>query len=182
MRIARTRSGEPLEKLAARLYEFEGKPSAAHFRAAGRTLRDANPFLRKPADVPEGTLLIVPEVEGAAPAAATEPLESAVGALAIAHLREAAARAVELLGGELDDEVADAESSRTVLRSAEARRLARADEGATLVHEEAGEAIKARLAAAERLDLYRNQVAARVEEDLDELLTSLHGMGAGTGE
>ena len=44
----------------------------------------------------------------------------------IERLREAAAQAVELLGVELDAEVADAESSLDVLRSSEARRVTRA--------------------------------------------------------
>ncbi len=181
MRIARTRSGEPLEELAARVYEFEGKASAAAVGAAGRTLRDANPFLRKLEDVPDGTMLIVPPVEGAAPAAATEPIEGAVGALVIGQLREAAALAVELLGGELDDEVADARSSLDVLRSTDARRLARTDGEVKLIHDEAGDAVKARLAAAERLGTYRDAVAAQVEQDIEELLGSLRGMGTGVG-
>jgi hypothetical protein len=182
MRIARTRSGEPLEELAARLYEFEGKGSAAAARSAAKTLRDANPFLRKLDDVPEGTLLIVPPVEGAAPAAATEPVEGAVGALVAGQLREAAALAVQLLGGELNDEAADAQSSLDVLRSTEARRLAKADGEARLVHDEAGAAAKARLAAAERLGSYRSEVADRVEQDLEELLGALRGMEVAAAE
>ena len=178
MRFVYTKAGEPLEELAARAYEFEDE-SAAKVRAAGRALRDANPFLRKLSDVPEATLLVVPELEGAAPARATEPLEGAVGTLVVGRLKEAATQAVELLAQELDEEVADARSSLEVLRSSEARRLVTADDEAKRIHEATRNAVKARLAAADRLDDHRKQVAAQVEKDLEELLGALGMSGSG---
>ena len=104
MRIAYTRAGEPVEELAARVYRFEGKPSATALRSAGKALRDANPYLRKLSEVPEGTIVVVPELENARPAGRTDALEAATGELVVERLRDAAAQAVELLAGELDDE------------------------------------------------------------------------------
>jgi len=91
MRVAYTRAGEPLEELAARVYKFEGEPSATALRSAGKALRDANPYLRKLSEVPEGTAVVVPELENAAPAGETAGLEAATGELVVGRLREAAA-------------------------------------------------------------------------------------------
>jgi hypothetical protein len=178
MRIATTRSGEPLEELAARVYSFEGKPSDTALKAAGKALRDANPYLRKLSAVPEGTILVVPELDAATPKArATQGLEAVGAELVVARLREAATQAVDLLASELEDEVADAQSSLDVLRSSEARRVTRADPEARRLREETEETIKGRLAAAERLGEYREQVAAQIERDLDDLLDALGSVG-----
>ncbi len=93
-------------------------------------------------------------------------------------LREAAAQAVELLAGELDDEVADARGSLDVLRSAETRRVTRSDPEARRLRDATEETINERVAAAERLGEYREQVAAQVEQDLDDLLEALRTSGA----
>ncbi len=177
MRIAYTRAGEPLEELAARVYKFDGEASTTALRSAGKALRDANPYLRKLSEVPEGTIVVVPELENAAPAGRTDALEVATGELVVERLREAAAQAVELLAGELDEELADARSSLDVLRSSETRRLTRSDPEARRLHEATEETIKERVAAAERLGKYREQVAAQVERDLDELLEALRAAG-----
>jgi DNA repair ATPase RecN len=176
MRIAYTRAGEPLEELAARVYKFDGEASTTALRSAGKALRDANPYLRKLSEVPEGTIVVVPELENAAPAG-TDALEAATGELVVERLREAAAQAVELLAGELDEELADARSSLDVLRSSETRRLVRADNEARRLRDATEEAVKERVAAAERLGEYREQVAAQVEQDLDDLLGALRTIG-----
>jgi hypothetical protein len=178
MQFVYTKADEPLEELAARAYAFEGKESAATVRSAAKALRDANPFLRRPSEVPEGTLLIVPPLEDAEPAADTEPLAGAASALVVARLREAADQAVELLADELQQEVKDTRSSLGVLGSPEARKLARADDRAKLVHEATQAAAKERLAAAGQLSDYRSQVAKQVEKDLEELLAALQVGGA----
>ena len=115
MRFAYTKAGEPLEELAARTYAFQGKESATQLRTAAKALRDANPFLRRLSDVPEGTLLVIPPLEDAAPAPATQPPEGAAAALVAARLRDAAQQAIELLAGELHQDVADTKSSIDVL-------------------------------------------------------------------
>ena len=173
MRIATTRAGEPIEELAARVHKFEGEASATALKSAGKALRDANPFLRKLSEVPEGTIVIVPELGHAADRRSTNTLEEAAGGLVVERLREAAAQALELLAAELEDELADAESSVAVLRSPEARRLTRSDPEARRLRDETDEAIKERVAAAKRLGEYRERVAEQVEQDLEELLDAL---------
>jgi hypothetical protein len=177
MRFIYARAGEPLEELASRAYDFEGTPSADTLRSAGRALRDANPFLRKLSAVQDGTLVMVPELEGTTPTDEAETPAGAAVALVSARLKDAAAQALELLAGELDDETATARGSLDVLRSPEAKRLARSDEEAKLATQATEEAVKARLAAAEGLADYRKQVAAQVESDLDELLAALRPAG-----
>jgi hypothetical protein len=175
MRIAHTRAGEPVEELAARVYKLEGEASASALKSAGKALRDANPYLRKLSEVPEGTIVVVPELEHAADRRSTNALEAATGGLVVERLREAATQAVGLLAAELEAELADAQSSADVLRSPEARRLIRSDPEARRLRDETDEAIKERLAAAKRLDEYREQVAAKIEQDLEELLKALRG-------
>jgi hypothetical protein len=175
MRIATTRAGEPVEELAARVYKFEGEASASALKSAGKALRDANPHLRKLSEVPEGTIVVVPELEHAADRRSTNAIEATTGGLVVERLREAVAQAVELLGAELEDELADAQRSTDVLRSPEARRLMRSDPEARRLRDETDAAIKERLAAAKSLGEYREQVAAQVERDLDELLEALRG-------
>lgn len=177
MRIATTRASEPVEELAARVYKFEGEASDAALRSASKALRDANPFLRKLSEVPEGTVVVVPELEKAAPARGTQRLEAASSELVVARLREAAAQAIELLSAELDDELGDARDSLEVLRSSETRRVTRADDEARRLREDTEKAINERMAAAERLGEYRQQVAEQVERDLDELLETLRAAG-----
>src|SRR5262245_39384637 len=144
MRIATTKADEPLEDLAARVYKFEGEASQTALRSAAKALRDANPYLRKLSEVPEGTLVVVPELEHAADGRSTEVLESVAGALVVSRLREAASQAIEVLGAELEAEIADAEASLDVLRSSEARRVTRADDDARRLREATDEAVKER--------------------------------------
>jgi hypothetical protein len=179
MRFIYAKAGEPLEELAARAYDFEGTASVAKLSSAAKTLRDANPFLRKLSAVEDGTLLMVPELEGTKLAAQTEAPEAAAAALIGARLKDAAAQALDLLTGELDDETAAARGSLEVLRSAEARKLVRSDEEAKTAAGATEEAVKARLAAAEGLRDYRSQVAKQMESDLEELLGALRGAGGG---
>jgi DNA repair ATPase RecN len=178
MRIAHTRAGEPVEDLAARVYKFEGEASASALKSAGKALRDANPYLRKLSDVPEGTIVVVPELEHAADRRSTNALEAATGGLVVDGLREAATQAIELLAAELEDELDDARSSLDVLKSSEARRLTRSDPEAKRLRDETEDAIKERVAAAERLGEYRERVAEQVEQDLDELLEAVRASGA----
>ena len=177
MRIATTRAGEPLEKLAARVYKFEGKASETALRSACKALRDANPYLRKLSEVPDGTLVVVPERDHAADGRSTDMLESVAGTLVVERLREAAAQAVELLGAELEAELADSQASLDVLRSSETRRVTRADDEARGLREETEKAVRERMSAAERQGQYREHVAAQVEKDLDELLEALRPAG-----
>jgi len=174
MRFIYAKAGEPLEELAARAYDFEGTPSAATLSAAAKGLRDANPYLRKLSAVDDGTLLIVPELEGAKLATQTEAPEVTAAALITARLKDAAAQALELLDGEIDNETAAARSSLDVLRSSEAKNVIRKDADAKSAADLTEEAIKARLAAAGDLNDYRTQVAKQMESDLAEVLAALN--------
>jgi hypothetical protein len=177
MNVVYTKAGEPLEELAARAYAFEEKESVAATRSAGKALRNANPFLRRLSEVPEGTLVVVPPLEDAEPGAEAEPIAGAAVALVAARLRDIAEQAIEALGAELDQEVEDTRGSLDVLGSAGARRLVRSDEQAKEVHEATRAAAKERLAAAKRLSDYRKRVAKQVEKDLDELMGALRAGG-----
>ena len=178
MRIAHTKSDEPLDELATRVYALRKDATATERRAAGRTLRDANPFLGRLSDVPEGTLLVVPELEETAPADHTESLGATATALLAGRIGLVAEQAIELLADELGEVRDDARHSLEVLRDTETKRLTRADADAKLAHERTTEAVDERLAAADELNDYRKQVAAQVRGDLDELLSAFRGTDA----
>ena len=173
MRFIYAKAGEPLEELAARAYDFEGTASAVQLGSAAKALRDANPFLRKLSAVEDGTLLMVPDLEGTKPATQTEAPAATAAALIGARLKDAATQALDLLAGELEDETASARNSLEVLRSSEAKKLVRSDEQAKTTVDATEEAVKARLAAAGNLSDYRSQVAKQMESDLEELLGAL---------
>src|SRR5438874_4360633 len=110
MRVALTQKDETLEALAARVYELD-KPSAAELRAATTALANANPFLRKPAEVPAGTLLTVPETDRAASDRQTQRAEPLLAGIAAEQLRGAIALVGRQLDGEIEAEIADAHES-----------------------------------------------------------------------
>ena len=179
MRFIYAKAGEPLEELAARAYAFEGTASAAQLSSAAKALRDANPFLRKLSAVEDGTLLMVPDLEETKPAAQAEAPAAMAAALIGARLKDAAAQALDLLAGELEDETASAQNSLEVLRSSETKKLVRTDEQAKTTVDATEEAVKARLAAAGNLGDYRSQVAKQMGSDLEELLGALRDAGGG---
>ena len=64
-----------------------------------------------------------------------------------------------------------------MLRSSDAKRLARTDDEAKAVTQATEDAVKARLAAAAGLGDYHAQVASQVESDLEELMGALRPAG-----
>jgi hypothetical protein len=174
MRVALTKKDESLETLATRVYGLE-KPSAAELRTATSALADANPFLRKPADVPEGTLLTVPETERAASESETHGAEPLVAGIGAEHLRGAIALVGRQLSDDLDAEVADARQTAKLARSSELKALVRDD--ATLKEQLPGlaTAAEARADDARVLRGQQKDAFAQIATDLDELLAVFGG-------
>jgi hypothetical protein len=68
-------------------------PSSSGCRTPGaKALRDANPYLRKLSEVPDGTLVVVPERDHAADGRSTDMLESLAGTLVVERLRRLVVR------------------------------------------------------------------------------------------
>jgi len=175
MRLATTQSGETVEQLATRVYALD-KPSASQLRAATTALTEANLFLRKPDEVPPGTVLVVPEQEGLAGGEAAAPI---VAGLAADQLRGAIAVTGKALSDALDAEVASGKTSARLARSQDIKRAAAGDETVDVKSLAllAGNADQ-RVADARTLRSYQKDVFAQIASDLDGLLATLGGGNA----
>jgi hypothetical protein len=172
MRLATTLSGETLEQLATRVYALD-KPSASQLRAATTALTEANPFLRKPDEVPPGTVLEVPQQEGLAGGESAAPI---VAGLAADQLRGAIAVTGKALSDSLDAEVASGKTSAKLARSSDIKSAAVGDEAVDvkslrLLARNADQ----RVTDAQTLRSYQKDVFARIASDLDGLLATLGG-------
>jgi len=172
MRLALTQSGETLEQLATRVYALD-KPSAGELKAATTALSEANLFLRKPEDVPPGTVLEVPEQPGLEGGEAAAPI---VAGLSVDQLRGAIALVRGDLSGSLDDEIAAGKASAKLVRSREVKSVAADDE----TFDEASLTVLAgnaeeRVTDAQALRSYHRDVFKQISSDLDGLLAVLGG-------
>src|SRR5215213_1996584 len=97
MRIHSTRGETNLTDLARLLFKLPGPREAALTREAVAALRRANPHLRPDAAIPEGTPVLVPDVEGLEPAAASRGVGSDLADDAAKQLRAALGAAATAL-------------------------------------------------------------------------------------
>jgi hypothetical protein len=176
MRLALTQSGETIEQLATRVYALD-KPSASELKAATAALSEANLFLRKPDDVPPGTVVEVPEHGGLEGGEAAAPI---VAGLAADQLRGVIALTAQTLSGSLDEEIAGGKASAKLVRSRDVKSVTAEDETfddaqLTVL---AGNA-EQRVTDAQALRSYHKDVVKQISSDLDGLL-SLLGGGNGT--
>jgi hypothetical protein len=171
MRFASTGKERTIEELAQRLYRTEGRGAATAARRARRALRDLNPQLADLEEVPEGTLIIAPDVEGteAADEEALPPEAAGAGpgaeALGVA-LEAAAASMVDAIARERDG----ARRALKLLKSREAKASAKDDPRAAAHLERSVEAAEARLDEAKALDDYRKQAIKAAVDDLADFM------------
>jgi hypothetical protein len=177
MQFATTLPDESLEALAARVYDLGEKPPPTAVRAAAKALADANPFLRKLADVPPGTVVEVPRLEQGGRRPGTTQGEDAIASgLVLDHVEAAAALVARQLAADLDAETADADATLQLARSDELKRLdapGLADAMARTVA-----AAEARAASAKELRSRQEAMLGQLARDLDELAAA-HGMREG---
>jgi hypothetical protein len=182
MQLTATLPDESLEALATRVYDLGEKPSQARIREAMRGLRDANPALRRMADVPPGTVVEVPPLdEGAHRPGATVSEDAVATGLVRDHVAAAAALLGRQLFEDLSAELTEADETLKLARSPELRRSKAP--GVEEALRGAVAAAEARAAAAEELRLRRTAVFGQLAADLRDL-TDAHGgesHGAGAG-
>jgi hypothetical protein len=173
MQFATTQPDESLEALAARVYDFGERPPPAAVRAAAKALADANPILRKPADVPPGTVVEVPRLdEGGHRAGATQGEDAVAAGLVLDHVQAAAALVARQLAADLDAETADADATLQLARSDELKRLDAPGLPEALKRTVA--AAEARAASAKELRSRQDAMLGQLASDLEEL-AAVHG-------
>jgi hypothetical protein len=172
MQIASTKSGESLEQLVNRVYSFKQKPSRTKLKTAATALADANPFLRRAAEVPADVQIIVPPLEGTEPGADTDAVD-AVGAGAVLDgLSALIERTTGALLDDINNDVQETNDSIATMRSQRLVRLAR-ESGLTDDLHEARAAAKQRTADAKELQRHHARVVDQIAKDLAEMRSVL---------
>jgi hypothetical protein len=172
MRFAVTKGEQTLSELATRLYAFEGEPPAAAMREAERALTDANPFLRKPAELAEGTVLVVPPLARTEPSDETRPLTSVAGETAAGALHAALAGAAESIAQALKEERDQIDESIATLRSREVKALVRADPDLDQQIRRTTDAAKSRAAEIDALERYQREALSELGDDLRAIVSA----------
>jgi len=171
MRLTTTQHAETVEQLATRVYSLE-KPSAAELKKATTALTEANPFLRKLEDVPEGTVVAVPEHEGLEGGEAPAPI---VAGLAADQLRGAIVLLDRHLTDGLDTETSDAKETAKLTRSSQIKALVADSPELKAGMPKLTQAIEERVEDARTLRAYQKDVFAQVATDLEQLVNTLGG-------
>jgi hypothetical protein len=172
MRFAVLAQNETLEDLAARVYDVsDAGPSA--LRGAGKALSDANPFLRRIDQVPAGTVVAVPPLEGVEPAPQTHAADALPAAALAAQVRGAIALVRQRLASELEAELAESAEAAKLSRSREAKAAARERPELGDELRAVANAAESRAEAARELRKHQADAFARMEADLEELTAGL---------
>jgi hypothetical protein len=172
MQIATTKSGESLEQLVNRVYSFKKKPSKTALRTAATALADANPFLRRAAEIPPDFQIIVPPLEQAEPGTDAQEADAVMAAAVLDGL---STLIEHTMGALLDDVNADVDETNESINTMRSQRLARLvrDSGLTEDLHEARAAAKQRVADAEELRRHHSRVVDQVAKDLAEMRSAL---------
>jgi hypothetical protein len=172
MNFAVTEGEQTVTELARKVFALGARPSQADVRKAERALVAVNPFLRRPAELPEGTIVAVPPLPDAEPTPDTGPLEGiAAGAFASA-VKEALTGANESFKSAAEADRRELGDALELLRSAEVRRLVRSDEELPARVKEAVDVANAQLKAVQELEDYGAKAFEQLDEDVTALLAA----------
>jgi hypothetical protein len=171
VRFATLAANEDVAALARRLYR---PASADALRDAERALLKANPRLADPAGRVAGTVVVVPEVSGAATTDATQR-----GADLLVPVLEAARERLpdlaETLRATLDGRRTAVKATIEQLGSAELRQLLREEPALKDLVAGVSADAKAETADIDALDALQRQAVDELGQDLDELLRAVGG-------
>lgn len=176
MLLATTDPSESLAALAARVYDLGETPTAGATRAATAALVDANPFLKQAAHVPAGTVIDVPPLPNAQPAAGAVGSEQATAAaMAADRVRAAAALAQRQLLADVETEIGSAQATVKLGRSAELKQLSDATAGLPDALARTIAVAQERVATAKEVGSRQTAVFDQIATDLMELTQTFGG-------
>lgn len=171
MRLASFEGERRISDLVGRLYRISGPRAAARAREAQRALLEANPHLRELRRVPEGALIVVPDVPEAEPAGQRpEAPRPALEALA-----EALARGAEAVTASVAEQATRAEQEARALTAREIKAAARTAPGLEEALARAAAAAEERAKRARALRAESEQALAQLADDLRVLVESMGG-------
>lgn len=168
MRLATYKKEESLPDLVGRLYSITGPGSQARARDAEVALLKANPHLRDLKKVPEGALIMVPEVAEVKITEEQQMLEEAADEITRA-VRGTLAAVTPALEMSIKRQIDETNKSLKLLKSRDLRKLAEEEpalkEHISVIEKEG----KAQLKEISALEKFHKQASRRLEEDLKEM-------------
>lgn len=169
MRFATLQGEQNLADVVGRLFQIKGRRAKTLAKEAEVALLRANPHLHDLKKVPEGTLIIVPEVAGLKLAEEIRPVEAAAGEMVQEVSRELGTIRAALEAA-ATRHTAEANNTLQLLKSRELRALARrvpaVQERLPKITTEAN----ARLEEAKALKIFQEQTLAQLDKDLKDLV------------
>jgi hypothetical protein len=170
MPFATTANDQTVGQLAARLFGVGPRSKIA--RAAAEELLALNPELKDIKELPEGTLIEVPEIEDAELDTPLPGLTEAAPATLVAGIRASTGALEDALAATADDARDQANASLRRLRSAPIKRAAEEQENKEQL-ELATAVAEALVVTARASKAAWRKAAADMSRDLDELLAVL---------
>jgi hypothetical protein len=167
MNFAASKGERNLSDLARRLFDIKGPRAAELTKQAQAALLRANPHLQDLAKVPEGTLIVVPDVPGVQPVA-TGPM-SAVSSQVVSQLRQALAGASAAIQRSVSAEKQAADTIANIVSSSDFKGLVKQQPDLKGHISEIVADTKARLKDAEALSASQTKSLKELEQALSEL-------------
>lgn len=170
MRFASTFQNETLDDLVARVYDLGKEPSASIKRTARRELTDANPYLQTIERVPAGTVVAVPEIDGAPFGEQVQEADPVAVSMAGGQFNGIVGMMRTTISDELRAQAADARNAAAFLRSAQVKKLARGNEQLKEALPAMLKVAAARGDDAQALQRYTKAAFAQLETDMADLM------------
>jgi hypothetical protein len=171
MQLARYNGERNLWDLVARLYEIKGTGSVERTRQAGEALLRANPHLGDLSHVPEGVVIVVPQLPDSPPTGEVKSPASMTGPL-LDEVRRRLEEAHRLLEESLKAQEAETNRTLKLLQSGELQDLVKDSDAKTML-EDIQRATAADLKEATLLQAEQEQVFGQMYVDLDALVKRL---------
>jgi len=172
MRVATFQGERNLTDLVDRLFEIKGPKAKETAKEAQAALLEANPHLHDLKKVPEGAVILVPDVTGAAPVETLSSLQSGAEELADG-VRRALVAVRTALTAAASAQAAEMRDTLEFLKSKEVKALIKADPAVQTRLTRVASESTARLKEAEALKAVHQQAAADLQKDLADMLGQL---------
>jgi hypothetical protein len=169
MRVTIYKGEQQLSDLARRLFDLKGSKAKELTKKTETAILLANPHLRDLNHVPEGTLIMVPDVPGANRSDEESGLDFNAGQL-VEELRRVRGAAQKAMEAGIADLMEQAKTSLELQKSPELKRLGEKDRTIQEQLKKIGPEAKSRMEEAEALTTVREQAFTQMDKDLNEFL------------
>jgi hypothetical protein len=166
--FAITKGEKDLSELAARLFDIKGRGAAERAKKAEATLLKANPHLSDLTKVPDGTLIVIPDLPDNPPVRA--PQTDGLGGDIDEHLKFALKELSDAIGRSADSEEQIVAATTEALKSRELKDLARQSPELKAQLEQIADAAKNELKQAKASAAAEKEALAQLQEALKKLV------------